>query len=364
MTLPKGSTGPWQIAAAMPGMRRAARVLGASILVTPAVLPRLRAKLAGGRAAPGGAVDVDVALTDEKGEPLVGSVAALMIDARGGGSTAGLERSTRAGPLPALLGRGGPLRSAGGGRPGARPACAAPTSRGSRGKPLAPAIDPGADVNETLRRAFASVLLSLEGAVRDASRSPDQLRDVRRKVGSAWQFNPELMTLVTAAMPAPPTTPGGEPLALGDLIAIDPQVTFDNVARRIARAKLFHVLAAVREFRHEHHLDPDEPALKSPTPSSAGWCARAALDRAAILVDPWGGTIQFVEERGAAHPLPLGGEGLRAARARPRRRRSAAATTCAIPSSACSGAGRPTRRRCRRIAWSTPSSRWRSATRP
>src|SRR5262249_41864884 len=97
-----------------------------------------------------------------------------------------------------------------------------------------------------------------------AARSADQLRDVRRKGPGGWEFNPELMTLVTAAMDHPPETPGGEPLALGDLLAVDPQVTFNNVARRIVRLKLFRILAEVRAFRHERSLDADEPMLKNP----------------------------------------------------------------------------------------------------
>ena len=302
VVLPRGAMGAWTLSAVMPGARRAARVLGASVLVSPRVLPRLVATLAGGRAAPGGAVDVDVALTDEKGQPLVGSVAAVMIDARGGGSTHGLEavdtrrtlcrvlsldedrcdRIVEGDPALDLLRRAELAR-----RPEA---------------PLGPEIDPGANVTEERRRAFASVLLSLEGAVRDAARGTDQLRDVRRKVGRAWQFNPELLTLVTAAMDPPPETPGGEPLVLGDLLAVDPQVTFDNVARRITRAKLFQVLVAVRAFRHEHHLDPDEPALKNPNAILRRLVREKHLGED-DLVDPWGGTLQFTPSTGPAVPF-------------------------------------------------------------
>lgn len=302
LVLPRGAMGAWTLSAVMPGARRAARVLGASILVGPRALPRLVATLAGGRAAPGGAVDVDVALADEKGQPLVGSVAAVMIDARGGGSTHGLEaidtrrtlcraisvdadrcdRTVEGDPALDLLRRAELARPV--------------------GAPLGPAVDPGANLTEEMRRAFASVLLSLEGAVRDATRGTDQLRDVRRKVGRDWQWNPELLTLVTAAMDPPPETPGGEPLLLGDLLAIDPQVTFDKVARRIARAKLFQVLVAVRAFRHEHHLDPDEPALRNPNAILRRLVREKRLAEE-DLVDPWGGTLQFAKSAGPAVPF-------------------------------------------------------------
>ena len=302
VVLPRGAMGAWSISAAMPGTRRAARMLGSSILVTPRVLPRLTASIAGGRAAPGGAVDVDVALADEKGQPLAGSIAAVMIDARGGGSTAGLEAlDTRR-----ALCRGFSVDEARCDRLGEGDPALDLVRRADLaarvGKPLAPAVDPGANVNEALRQAFASVLLSLEGAVRDASRNPDQLRDVRRRVGSAWQFNPELMTLVTAAMQVAPETPGGEPLTLGDMVAIDPQVTFDSVARRIARAKIFEILVAVRQFRRDHRLDPEEPALRNPNAILRRLVRDGRLAEQ-DLVDPWGGTIQFTPSTGPAIPF-------------------------------------------------------------
>src|SRR5262249_47647543 len=143
-----------------------------------------------------------------------------------------------------------------------------PLRRGLLGGPglhaLLPVNDPASNAEATLSKAFADVLLSLEGAIFEASRTAEQLRDVRRKGKGGWDFNPELMTLVTGAMQKPPLTPGGEPLGLGDLLAVDPQVTFNNVARRVTRLKLFRVIVAVRDFRHEKALDFDEPVFKNP----------------------------------------------------------------------------------------------------
>jgi hypothetical protein len=303
IVLPRGAMGAWDISAAMPSTRHAARLLGARILVTPRVLPHLAVRVAGGRVAPGGAVDVEVALTDEKGKPVVGSVAAVMIDANGGGSTAGLEALDTRKALCAHIESGTTRCDAVvEGDPTLDLLRRVALSQGSLHKPLEPEIDPGANVSEKLRKAFAAVLLSLEGAVRDAAKSPDELRDVRRRAAHGWQFNPELMTLVTAAMDPPPETPGGEPLTLGDLMAIDPQVTFDNVARRIARVKMFQILVAVREFRNEHRLDPDEPALKNPNAILRRLVRDGKLGEA-DLVDPWGGTLQFVKTAGPTVPF-------------------------------------------------------------
>src|SRR5690606_3111098 len=147
-----------------------------------------------------------------------------------------------------------------------------------------------------LTRTFGEVLRSLEGAVFEAALTPQTLLDVARKDRRTgrWSFNPELMTLATEAMSAPPLTPGGEKLTLGDLIAVDPQVTFDNVARRITRLKLFQVLAAVRQERIQRGLDPDEPVFKDPNALVRRLVRKGALSEPTLL-DPWGGTIQFVK---------------------------------------------------------------------
>src|SRR5262249_2442099 len=99
-----------------------------------------------------------------------------------------------------------------------------------------------------------------------------------------------------------PTTPGGEPITLADLVAIDPQVTFDNVARRVTRLKLFRVLAAVRAFKRSKQIDPDEPALKDPNALLRRLVREGALAADALL-DPWGGTIEFVKGGGAPQPF-------------------------------------------------------------
>jgi hypothetical protein len=302
LELPRGEDGIWSISVASPAKKRPARVASAPLLVAPETLPKLSARVTGGRATPRGAVEIDATLTDERGQPLPGSIAALLVDGHGGGTTSGVEAlDTRNHLCSAFeverdrceaLVAGDPALDA--------------VRRGDLGKrvqpPLMPLIDPGADVTEKLTRSFADVLLSLEGAVFQATASPDQLRDARRKVGSTWQFNPELMTLVTAAMKEPPQTPGGEALVLADLLAVDPQVTFDNVARRVTRLKLFGVLAAVRTFKHEHQLDQGEPALENPNALLRRLVREGGLTADALL-DPWGGTIQFV--RSQAPPLPF-----------------------------------------------------------
>jgi hypothetical protein len=302
---PGGSGDEWSARSGAPagsGATGRARVVGGALLVTPAILPKLTAKVAGGRPAPGGTVEIDADLTDGRGRGLAGTVAAVVVDLRGGGGANGLEAlDTRRGICRRLRVEEARCESFVFGDPAREPLL-----RGELGaagmKPLEPIHDPAAHVEEELRRAFSDVLHSLEGAVFEASRSPEKLVDVRRKGPSGFSFNPELMTLVTSAMDTPPVTPGGEPLSLGDLMAVDPQVTFNNVARRVTRLKLFRLLAEVRAFLHERGLDPDEPMFKNPNALLRRLVRDGRLPED-MLVDPWGGTIQFATSAGPRVPF-------------------------------------------------------------
>ena len=301
--LPPGATGVWSLSAASPGRTSSTgRVAAGAILVTPRTLPKVSAKIVGGRAAPGDTIEVEAELTDTAGRPLTGTVSAVMIDLHGGGSLEGLTRLDTRRALCAQADidtercdafvEGDPALD--------------PVRRGLLGAHdnagLVPASDPSGRMQEQMRKAFRDVVHSLEGAVNEATRSADQLKDVRRKGSGGWAFNPEVLSLATAAMDPKPETPGGESLTLGDLLAIDRQVSFDNVARRVTRLKLFRVLVAMRDFKHERKLDADEPALKDPNAMLRRLVRDGKIEESTLL-DPWGGTMTFSSV--AAAPAPF-----------------------------------------------------------
>jgi hypothetical protein len=302
LAIPVGASGVWSLAAVSPGGRADARVTAGAVLVVPPVLPKLTAKMTGGRAAPGGAIDLEAVLTDGAGRGMPGSVSAIMIDRHGGGSIGGLGALDTRHKLCSSAGADDDRCDAFvEGAPALEPLRRALLA--GLGVTLAPQNDPEGRMLTELRDAFRDVVHSLEGAVFEAARSPEQLRDVRRRgADGTWQWNPELMTLVTAAMEPKPVTPGGEPLTLGDLFAIDGQVTFGNVARRITRLKLFRVLAEMRRFKLEKSLDADEPALKDPNAMLRRLVRDARLEEEA-LIDPWGGSLRFVQTQQA--PVPF-----------------------------------------------------------
>lgn len=298
---PEAGDGLWTISAAAPEGARAVRVASAALLVVPTVAPLLTVKRVGGRATPGGEIVVEAELSDGHGRGLPGAVSAVVVDELGGGHADVRRLDTRATLCDAL------------GVDAER--CGATLEGDPRTEALrrallslapqtttSPIRDPGEHASTKLKQAFAGVLRSLEGAVFEATSSPRTLIDVRRKERGRWVFNPEMFTLVTDAMDEPPQTPGGEALTLADLSAVDPQVTFDNVARRVTRLKLFRVLEAVRAERSSRALDPDEPMFRDPNALVRRLVRSGALGEDTLL-DPWGGTIQFV--RSQATPAPF-----------------------------------------------------------
>ncbi len=290
-------TGLVRLSAVSPRARKETKLASGALLVIPRVRPKLTAKLVSRRATPNGVAEVDVFLTDAAGHPVVGTVAAAMGDLHAGASLANIESLdyrqahclTERQRCDAFL-EGGPeadslRRFALGER---------------RSAPRGPTLDPKSTADALLRETFAETLRSLEGAIFQASASREALRDVRRGEGGRFTFNPELLTLVTAAMNEPPVTPGGEPFALGDLMAVDRQVTFDNVARRVTRLKLFHAIAAVRAA--VRGIDRDEAVFKNP-PALLRKMLRDETIQESDLLDPWGGTIQFAQSAAAPEPF-------------------------------------------------------------
>lgn len=292
LRVPTGANGFWGVSVVAPGERDRSRSASSGVLVIPRVLPTLRATVGGGRAAPGGHVFVDATLSDGAGNGIQGSVAAIVYDRFGGGSIEGLWALDTRRRLCALAGvevercdrflEGDVASTSPWALIGNR-----------RVDILHPALDPAADVQGTIDRAFRSVVHSLEGAVLEASESPERMQDVRRRAAGGWTFNPELWTLVTSAMNEPPLTPGGEPLMMSDLIDVDRQVSFDNVAARVTRLKLFRVLMAVRGYIESDAIEPDEPVLRDPQ-ALLRRMVHDGLIAQELLLDPWGGTLQFV----------------------------------------------------------------------
>ena len=298
LKIPNGAAGVVTVHVAAPKVDGPTETVSAAVLVLPKRLPKIVGSIAGGRAVPGGKVTISAVLGDEAGKPLTGSVAAVVIDKLGGGSFGPLgQMDTRKNLCrslsvqekrcdEALLGGAAldPLRRA----------------RLRAEKPIGPMSDPAATAKTDMDATFRDVVRSLEGAVFEASQAVETLPDVRRKEGTRYKFNPELMTLVTDAMEKKPLTPGGEVVSLPDVIGIDPQITYDNVGKRVTRLKLFTVLSALRTSRMG--MDADEPIFTDPNVFLRKLMRDGAVSDSAML-DPWGGRFSFYKTAGEHIPF-------------------------------------------------------------
>jgi len=298
LKIPNGAAGLVTVHVAVPKSDGPTETVSSAVLVLPKRLPKIVGTISGGRAVPGGKVMVSAVLSDELSKPLTGSVAAVVIDKLGGGSFGPLGQLDTRKSLcrslsveekrcdEALL--GGPLLD-----PLRRARLRPETS-------LGPMSDPAATAKADMDATFREVVRSLEGAVFEASQAVETLPDVRRKEGARFKFNPELMTLVTDAMDKKPLTPGGEMVSLPDIIGIDPQITYDNVGKRVTRLKLFAVLSSVRSGRMG--MDADEPIFTDPNVFLRKLLRDGNLSDSQLL-DPWGGRFSFYKNAGEHIPF-------------------------------------------------------------
>ncbi|MBI2377256.1 MAG: hypothetical protein HYV07_24865 [Deltaproteobacteria bacterium] len=297
--IPEGSSGPSPIRARLPG--NADRLLSAVVLVRPPRITTIETKLVGGRLAPEGYADIEARMRGPRGEPVQGWFSASVVDARSGADLSGLRamdtrhmltRGVDSGhhPIDELIGDGRDLDVA------RRVGMSAMSSH----RELT-VLDPIEGLDVRLAETFRSVVRQLEGALYEAA-TEGRLEDARSVEGGRSSFNAELLTTATEALEEPPTTPGGEPIVLSDLVEIDPAVRYDVVAHRVTRLKLFRVWSQLREHVMESRATFDEPMLKNPAAMLRRLVRDGPIDPAALL-DGWGGTIGFVPGQGRGLPF-------------------------------------------------------------
>lgn len=300
LSLPADAHGIWTITPVISG-RKKDKPAGASVgvLVVPKRLPKLVVSQIGGRVAPGGMALVDAQLVDGSGAAMPGTVAAFVFDATGADrdDVFGLEgldtRTSLVQGLPVADQRDAFLESGDAVFDPLRHAALANLS----GARALSTIDPAADLPENVRQTFDKVIRSFEGAVRQS-----QPEEVRRKGRRGWELNPELDVVMREALGDSANTPGGEPIKLSDLQVIDRQVDFDHAAQRVTRDKLLRVLARVRQTIKDQGLTLDEPILRDPN-AMLRRMVRDQVISEGDLLDPWGGTIQFIPDHGPRIPF-------------------------------------------------------------
>lgn len=139
-----------------------------------------------------------------------------------------------------------------------------------------------------VRGRVGRLMLAVETIVEESI--PARLDEVGVQGPRGWTWNREMLD--TAVDHAGIDDEGsaaldGEPLDIDALVALDPSFTFDNVARRITRKRLWDVIVAMRDMTHEQNLDLPWAHRGDP----ATWISSLAEERSGetnSLFDAWG----------------------------------------------------------------------------
>ncbi|MFO0664897.1 MAG: hypothetical protein U0174_13155 [Polyangiaceae bacterium] len=303
LAVPNVPPGVYHVVALAPEATSTSHATG-SIVVLPRTRPRLTITTPTAPISSGATVDLPVRLVDQQGRPLRGDAVVYIGDLNAGQSlVSALAADDRSRYCP--LGREDcdaktdPLE------------LAVQLAR-TRKTPEGPLFEPRATMATHFRDAFRSAVRSLEGAVFEASASPETLKDVSRIRGGRHAFHPEVLGIALGALSSPPTTPGGETIGIADLESFDRQITYDNVGRRVTRLKLLRALLAMRTA--VKGIDRQEPLFKDPDAFMRRMLRDHTLDEAQLL-DPWGQPFRFVREMRTSLPFLnlVRGYGLRSA---------------------------------------------------
>ncbi|MBN8609900.1 MAG: hypothetical protein J0L92_04920, partial [Deltaproteobacteria bacterium] len=157
---------------------------------------------------------------------------------------------------------------------------------------------------------FRAIEQRVAGAV------PERIDDVAIETNGRWDFNAQIVSSVADGGDLGgegATGLGGEPITVEALRAFDPAFTYDNVARRLTRERLFRLLVALRRFVLQNGYDIPWARLGDPST----WLAHTTeLYDQSIgqlttreLVDGWGRPFVLAPVRGRARyaawqPLP------------------------------------------------------------
>ena len=164
-----------------------------------------------------------------------------------------------------------------------------------------------------LGRVFGQIETRVDQAI------PGSLRQVAAHTAHGWTFNSQILDAV-ASTDADEGARGlsGEPLTITQLASLDPEFTYDNVARRVTRHRLMKVLLSLREFVRSRDLDLPWAHMGDP----ATWLAAIANNVHEVqianrsydavnddqdiapsdLFDAWGREFKLRPSR-AGHPL-------------------------------------------------------------
>jgi hypothetical protein len=149
-----------------------------------------------------------------------------------------------------------------------------------------------------VRGRLGRLFLAVEDMVE--RRIPDRIGEVASAGPRGWSWNREMLApaITEAAIDDEGSASlDGQPIDIDALVALDPSFTFDHVARRLTRKRLFRVIRAIRQVTHERSLDLAWARRGDPRTWIASLVGVPLYDGSALethdLFDAWGHAFVF-----------------------------------------------------------------------
>lgn len=151
--------------------------------------------------------------------------------------------------------------------------------------------DPIAIREELIRRGIGTAMAALEGQVQQLA-SDQEVRDqVTHTSGRHVDFSPDVIAWMVsqgAIDPGSVTTLGGQPMTAAMLTQVDASFTFDNVARRVARARLVRLLVSLSSLTNADDAAAMRASAGAPPDRWLSLLVQLGMLEPDALVDPWG----------------------------------------------------------------------------
>ena len=151
--------------------------------------------------------------------------------------------------------------------------------------------DPIAGREELVRRGIGQAMMALEAQVESLASDREARDQITHTSGHRVDFVPGILAWMVAQgqlSEDTATTLGGLPMTVAMITQADPSFTFDNVARRIARARLVRLLVALSSLTSADDSSALRASAGAPPDRWLSLLVQLGMLEPDALLDPWG----------------------------------------------------------------------------